>query len=147
MARRLVGKGTALLAVLLLASTAFAQGMCETAAQDWEDRFNAGDAAGVAALYTDDGMLRHANGVVDWGSEELLAFAQDSVEAGFTIEVTEDSLERVAEGAMVGLGTFVLFGPDDEPIVGGDYIVVYVVQDGTCLYHRHFSAADPPEEM
>lgn len=147
MTPRLAWLGFVALAVISLASTAVAQNVCEGAAQRWEDAFNAGDAAGVAALYTEDGMLRHSDAEVDRGREEIQAWAQESIDAGLTIDVTEESLERIAEGVMVGLGSWTLSDADGAKVLAGEYMVVDVSQDGACLIHRHFSATVPSEEM
>lgn len=147
MTRRLAWWALVMLAVVLLASTAVAQDVCDGAAERWEDAFNAGDAAGVAALYTEDGMLRHSDGDVDRGREEIQAWAQESIDAGLSIDVAEGSLERIAEGVMVGLGSWTLFDADGAEFLAGEYMTVDVSRDDGCLIHRHFSATVPSEEM
>lgn len=147
MTRSLVWSGLMVLAVFALASTAIAQEGCDGQAQRWEEAFNAGDAAGLAALYTEDGMLRHSDGDVDRSREEIQAWAQASIDAGLSIQVTEDSIEQIVEGVMVGLGSWTLFDADGAEFLAGEYMTVTTTQDGACFIKRHFSGTVPSEEM
>jgi len=58
----------------------------------WEERFNAGDAAGVAALYTEDAQLFPPGSDIVEGSADIEAFWQtaiDSVSGGNSLETLE----------------------------------------------------------
>lgn len=147
MIRRLTWSGLVILAVASLASAAVAQGVCDDHAQRWEDAFNTGDAAGLAALYTEDGTMRHSNADVDRGREAIQAWAQESIDAGLSIDLAEDSLERIAEGVMVSLGSWTLFDADGAEVRAGEYMAVDVSRDGTCLTHGHFAGTVPSEGM
>ena len=65
----------------------------------WQAALNAGDAAGVAALYTDDGVLHPPNSAPVNGRDAIEAFWAGVTEAGVSGELTALEMYGMGEAA------------------------------------------------
>ena len=122
----------------------------ESAAANWDRAFNAGDAAGLAALYTDDATLLPAGSDMVEGSEAIREFW-----AGFIAEAPEGAiidLETVdvhgAGNLAYEVGTFSVTA-GGEPIDAGKYVVVWRHEpDGSWkLFVDIWNRNEPMESM
>jgi uncharacterized protein (TIGR02246 family) len=102
------------------------------------DAFNAGDAASVAGLYTEDAALLPPGGARVDGRAAIQAFWQGAIDSGMKIDDLH-AVEVEARADMAGeLGIFTLTVPGDTgpAKVGGKYIVVWKRNGHTWQLHR-----------
>lgn len=125
---------------------AVAQEPIDALAMSWQERLNAGDAAGVAELYTTDGVSRHASGEVSRGRAEIEAWATQTIEAGLEFTVTPTTWEQMSDTVAYGRGSWSAAAPDGTVVAAGDYIGVDVLVDGEWKIHQLFSGAVPSTE-
>ena len=131
-----------------LAAQDAATGIAETS-ERFEAAYNAGDAAGMAELYTEGGALLPPGAVRIDGREGIAALWQGYMDAGVrdleleTVEV-EDHGDMATE-----VGTFTLTAPDGNGgrITGhGKYIVLWRKgEDGVWRLHRDIWNDTPPQ--
>lgn len=104
--------------------------------QNFEVVYASGDAAGMANLYTQDGMLLPTGSDIIQGRPAIERFWQGAMNGGIkeahlkTIEV-EDQGETAIE-----VGRYILNGNDGQQLDQGKYIVVWKQQDDQWLLHR-----------
>jgi len=95
----------------------------------WQAAFNAGDAAGLAALYTKDGVLLPPNSAPVDGREAIEAFWAAALEGGATGELTPKGMHGMGEAA-AEVGMYVLTGADGSHLDHGSYMLIYKQVDG-----------------
>jgi uncharacterized protein (TIGR02246 family) len=109
--------------------------------------YNRGDAAAMAALYTEDGQLLAPNAPTMTGREAVQGFWQAVMDMGvekvaiFTGEVEDhgDTATEVSE--------FKLFGAGDQELDQGKFIVIWKKVDGQWKLHRDiFNSSNPAPE-
>lgn len=121
--------------LLLIPATALAQhddhakAALKEMTPKWEAAFNAGDAAGIAALYTTDGALLPPNSAPVDGREAIEAFWAAALEGGATGELTTKSLYGMGDHA-AEVGAYVLTNADGSHLDHGSYALVYRMVDG-----------------
>ena len=125
-----------------------ATGIAETS-ERFEAAYNAGDAAAMAELYTEDGALLPPGAARVDGRDGIAALWQGYMDAGVqdlaleTLEV-EDRGDRASE-----VGTYRLTAPDGEGgrvAARGKYIVLWQRgDDGVWRLHRDIWNATPAE--
>jgi uncharacterized protein (TIGR02246 family) len=71
----------------------------------WQEAFNAGDAAGVASLYADDGRLLAPNADVVQGRTAIEAFVKDVLGMGATMTFAPLAVHR-ADHLTVAVGRY-----------------------------------------
>lgn len=127
---------TRLLAVTILALAVPVVALAGDAAlkdqiEQWEKRFNAGDAAGVAALYTEDAQILPPGSDIVEGRTAIQEFWQMAIDGS----AGEDSLETLELHELgdvaVEIGTYSEEGGDN-----GKYMVVWKKTDDGWLIHR-----------
>jgi uncharacterized protein (TIGR02246 family) len=95
-----------------------------------------GDAAGIAALYTEDGQLLPPNSDAISGKSAIQAFWQSVIGMG----ITGGSLETVeVEGSGSSaheVGRFTLQVAGDQVVDNGKYLVVWRQEGGQWKLHR-----------
>ncbi len=123
------------MALLLVPATAMAQhddhamASLKEMTPTWEAAFNASDAAGIAALYTEDGTLLPPNAGPVTGREAIEAFWSAALEGGATGELKTKSLYAMGDHA-AEVGTFVLTNADGSHLDHGAFTLVYKMVDG-----------------
>lgn len=136
-----------LLVVLVLIGSASAQDAVtrfQEITDEWGISYRAGDAAGVAALYTDDSVTIAPDGPVLMGPGAVAAYVQALLDAGllgFDIEVSEFGADG-ALGYSYGVYTFV---HESGLEFRGRYVALYRYDDGEWKIFRHFSSPIPEE--
>jgi len=110
--------------------------------------FNSGDAAGVAALYTVDGVLMAPGGPRSVGKEAIeAAFAGMSSGPKLELSLATDSVKREGSVAIeVGAWEMKIMPEGMEPAMdNGDYVVIWKkVGDEWLLYIDIFNSNNPP---
>ena len=123
------------MALLALPATALAQAddyskssLKEMAAK-WQAAYNAGDAAGVAALYTEDGVLHPPNSAPVDGREAIEGFWAAVLESGGSTELTVKDAYAMGETA-AEVGMWVGTAADGSHADHGHYTIIYKKVDG-----------------
>jgi uncharacterized protein (TIGR02246 family) len=104
-----------------------------------------GDAASMAALYTENGQLLPPNSDFATGQQAIQAFFQ----AFFDMGIKEAKLESVeVEGhgdTATEVGKYTLYGEGGQVLDKGKYIVIWKQEDGQWKLHRDiFNSSMPP---
>ena len=108
--------------------------------------YNAGNAAGLAELYTASAKFMPPNGDIVVGGEGVVAFVQGMLDAGLasltleTVEVEEHGDTAIEEGRYT-LGT-----ADGQTADAGKYIVVWKNDGGTWKLHKDIFNSNQPAE-
>jgi uncharacterized protein (TIGR02246 family) len=107
--------------------------------------FGRGDAAGLAALYTENGQILPPNADFVTGAQGIQAFWQAIFgmgiqEAGLETAEVEDHGDTAVE-----VGKFTLKGEGGQVLDQGKYIVIWKQEDGGWKLHRDiFNSSMPP---
>jgi len=123
------------LALLALPGTVFAQhddhakAALKEMTPSWQTAFNAGDAAAVATLYAQDGVLHPPNSAPVDGQANIEAFWAKGLENGGSIELTTDDMYAMGDAA-AETGMWVLTGADGSHADHGHYTLIYKMVDG-----------------
>ncbi len=123
------------IALLVMPATALAQyddygkaGLKEMTPK-WQAAYNAGDAAGIAALYTKDGVLLPPNSAPVDGREAIKAFWAAAIESGASGELTTKKMYGMGDNAAEE-GMWVLTAADGSHLDHGSYMLIYKQVDG-----------------
>ena len=106
--------------------------------------FDAGDAAGVAALYTEEGQLLPPNADFMIGREAIQAFWQGAMDAGIAsakIEILE--VEGHGDTA-IEVSKYALYAQDGAELDAGKFIVVWKHVEGEWKLHRDIFNSSKP---
>ncbi len=104
----------------------------------WVAAFNAGDAAAVAGLYTEDAVVYPPGGGPVDGRSAIQAFWQGAIDSGMKVDDLH-AVEVEARGDMAGeIGVLTLTVPGDagSTKVSGKYIVIWKRVGDTWQLHR-----------
>ena len=109
--------------------------------------FAEGDAAGLAALYTEDGQVLPPNAGFVTGKQAIEGFWQAVMAMG----VKEANLEIVEVeghgGTAIEVSTFALLGEGGQVLDKGKYIVIWKQEGRQWKLHRDiFNSSMPPPE-
>ena len=122
-------------AILTGAATMAIGGTADEIAENdlaWETAFNTGDAAAIAALYTENAVVMPPDGTMLNGREEVQAFWQGFIDAGLSnADLVTVSLDD--QGDTVNqIGTFTIDVPDGNGgtmVFAGKYVIVWKTGD------------------
>ena len=124
------------LGVALLAFPSALIGQADTTAEveeaimAWQTAWNAGDGAGVAALYTDDAILLPPGSDPVQGREAIQAFWQGTIDASEGDRAELQSKEVHSHGQMaVQIGRWAVVGSDGEQLNHGSFLHVWKKTD------------------
>ena len=100
--------------------------------------FNAGDAAGVAGLYTDDAAIFPPGGERIDGRAAIQAFWQGAIESGLKIDDISAVEVHASSDMADDVGTLLLTVPGDSgpTKVAGKYFVIWKRTGHTWQLHR-----------
>lgn len=106
--------------------------------------FRRGDAAGVAAVYTEDGQVLPPNSDVIAGRQEIQKFWQDAMKMGITaLQLETVEAEGSADSANE-VGRYTLQGAGGQAIDEGKYIVIWKQEVGQLKVYRDIWNSDRP---
>ena len=140
---------TAIMALAMLSAGGCAQSPAPEAfpqdvADAWVARYAANDAAGVAALYTEDAQLLPPDMEIVSGRAAIQEFVAKTNPPGgpeFEIATIET---RVFGDYAHRQGSFTVKGPDGTPIETGKFIELWKKVDGKWLIHRDMWSSNAP---
>jgi uncharacterized protein (TIGR02246 family) len=99
-------------------------------------RFNSGDPAAVAALYTGTGQVLPPNGDFVTGQEAIQGFWQAVMDMGIKQAKLETGEVEAHGDTAIEVSTFTLRGGDGQLLDQGKYIVIWKREDGQWKLHR-----------
>ena len=121
--------------ILAGAATMVIAGTAEEIEQNdlaWEAAFNSGDAAAMAALYTEDAVLLPPDGAMVKGRDAVQVFWQGFIDAGLSNgDLVNVAIEEDGDTA-TQIGTFTIDVPDGNGgtvVFAGKYIIVWKTGD------------------
>ena len=117
----------------------------EAGNKQFVDHFGKGDAAGVAALYTDDAQVLPPNGEPVTGQAGIQKFWQGVMTSGVKgAKLTTVEAAAAADTAWE-VGRYELSGADGKVLDGGKYVVVWKRVGGRWKLHRDiWNTSRPP---
>ena len=97
----------------------------------WQAAWNAGNGAGIAALYVEDAVILPPGGDAVQGTEAIAAFWQAAIDAspGTTVALATTELHNLGDVA-VEVGSFVNTAADGSHADHGKYLVLWKRIDG-----------------
>jgi uncharacterized protein (TIGR02246 family) len=108
----------------------------ESADEVFMETSRKGDAAGLAALYTEEGQLMPPNAGFQTGGQAIQAFWQAVLDAGIK-EARLEIREVEAHGdTAIEVGEYTLHGEGGAELDAGKYIVIWKRKDGRWKLHR-----------
>jgi uncharacterized protein (TIGR02246 family) len=112
----------------------------------WQAAWNAGNGAGIAALYAEDAVILPPGGDAVKGSEAIAAFWQAAIDAspGTTVELKQTELHNLGDVA-VEVGSFVDTAADGSHADHGKYLVLWKRIDGEWKLVRDIWNSSMPE--
>ena len=109
----------------------------------WEKAYNARDAAGVAAVYTEDGVVMAPGAETVQGREAIQALIEQDLSAneGNTLHI--DSVEHAMSGDLgFARGTYSVTDADGNTVDTGKWVEVRKKVDGKWYIHRDIWNSD-----
>ncbi len=119
----------------------------EAANEKFMAAFSRSDAAGLAALYTENGQVLPPNGEFATGKQAIQAFWQAVMNMG--IKEAELAIVEVEDhgDTAVEVSQFKLKDDEGQVLDKGKYIVIWKQEDGDWKLHRDiFNSSMPPPE-
>ena len=106
--------------------------------------FNKGDAAGVAALYTEQGQLLPPNADFMIGRQANQAFWQGAMDMGIASAKIE-TLEVEGHGdTAIEVSKYNLYAQDGQELDAGKFIVIWKREGGQWMLHRDIFNSSKP---
>lgn len=118
---------------------------------EWSTAFDAGDAAAIAAMYTEDAWLLPPNEEIQSGRAAVQQSWADFIATGLALDLEE--VESAFSGDLgYKIGRYVLSTPDGTEVDRGKYMEVWKRVKGQWLIHRDtwnssLPAAEPTGEV
>jgi uncharacterized protein (TIGR02246 family) len=120
------------------------RGAIVAANENFMATFKGGDAASMAALYTENGQLLPPNGDFVTGRQAIQAFWQALLDMGIK-EAKLETVETEGHGdTAIEVGRFSLHGEGGQELDNGKYIVIWKRQDGQWKLHRDIFNSSKP---
>ena len=95
----------------------------------WFERYNKGDAQGVANLYADDGVILAPGAAAAVGKDAILAFLQKDIAGTKAAKMTDDGGDITGAGASGDLGwvtgVWYLTDSNGKHVETGKYLTLY----------------------
>jgi len=111
--------------------------------QRFVEAFNRGDAAAIAALYTDDALVRLQGAPETSGRAQIIAFWQHGVGPGKQLKLDTTELS-VGGNFAYEVGHATVTAADGSVEADQKYLVVWKKDTGGWRLHRDFANGPPP---
>lgn len=109
--------------------------------------FNKGDAAGLAALYTEEGQLLPPNAETMVGHQAIQAFWQGAMDMGIKSAQIETGEVDAHGDTAIEVSKFKLYGAEGQVLDKGKFIVIWKRENGQWKLHRDiFNSSMPPPQ-
>lgn len=136
------------LCVLLLASTLAVQAEVkneiESAGQKFSEAYAKGDAAALAAMYTEDAQLMPPNAEPLRGREAIRKYWQGALDSGMK-HLKLETLEVFGQGEITTeVGTYTALDAAEKVLERGKFIVVWKREDGQWRILRDMFSSNAP---
>ena len=107
--------------------------------------FSRGDAAGMAAVYTEDAEILPPNNNIVSGRPAIQTFWQSALNTGLrAAELKTVELEG-SDDLAYEIGTYKLTAEENQVADRGKYIVVWKLKGGEWKWHRDiYNSSEPP---
>jgi uncharacterized protein (TIGR02246 family) len=106
--------------------------------------FNRGDAAGLAALYTENGQVLPPNGAFVTGKPAIQGFWQAVMDMGIK-EAKLETVETEGHGdTATEVSKFTLYGEGGQVLDKGKYIIIWKREHGQWKLHRDIFNSSMP---
>jgi uncharacterized protein (TIGR02246 family) len=106
--------------------------------------YNRGDAAGVAAFYTENAQLLPPNSDFVPGRQAIQAFWQGAMDSGIKA-LSLKTVELAGHGDIATeVGKYTLHGEEGQALDQGKYIVIYKQEGGEWKLHRDMFNSSMP---
>jgi ketosteroid isomerase-like protein len=110
----------------------------------WEKEYNAGNLAGVVALYASDGCRMPPNQAIACGSEAILANLKAGKDRGLAqVKIVVTSADSSGDVGY-GTGTYVVTGADGSHVDHGKWMLVSKKSNGTWKTQSDIFNSDMP---
>lgn len=143
--RTSVGAALVVMVVALMAGPAVAaqhEGY-PSLSEDWEKHYNAGDAAGVAGLYTEDGVIMPPGAGAAQGRAAIEAMLIQDMAANARNQLAIDVVEQSASGDLgFARGTFSMMDASGNTVDKGKWLEVRKMVDGKWYIHSDIWNSD-----
>jgi ketosteroid isomerase-like protein len=116
----------------------------EEANKDFASAFGKGNAAGVAALYTENGQVLPANVGIITGREGIQGFWQAVMDMGIKSARLETTEVEDFGGTAWEIGKYTLCGAKEQVLDSGKYLVIWKNDDGHWHLHRDIWTTSMP---
>ena len=104
--------------------------------EEFQAAFERSDAAAIAHLYTPNGVLLPTGTETIQGTAGIQAFWQGAMEMGIKrVKLDSKDVEELTDTA-IELGNYTLFGPNQQVLDKGKYLVVWKEQQGRWKLHQ-----------
>lgn len=108
----------------------------ESANTEFMTRFADGNAAGVAALYTDDGILLPPGSASVSGTDAITKYWQTALSAGPAVFMLDTLEVEQHDDTAIEVGAYRITGKEGVLLDTGKYIVIWKKVDGAWKLHR-----------
>lgn len=116
----------------------------QAAADEWIARYTANDAAGIAALYSEDAQLLPPDQEIVEGRAAIQEFfARTNPPGSADIEIATVETHVFGDYAH-RQGSFLLKGPEGAAVAAGKFLELWKKMDGRWLIHRDMWSANAP---
>ncbi len=142
-------RAVTVLSLLLLTAAGCAQAPVpepfpQEVADAWVERYAANDAAGIAALYTEDAQLLPPDLEIVGGRAAIQEFfTRTNPPGSAAIEIATVETHVFGEYAH-RQGSYLLKGPDGGTVRAGKFLELWKKADGRWLIHREMWSANAP---
>jgi uncharacterized protein (TIGR02246 family) len=112
--------------------------------EEFEAAYNSGDAARVAALYTEEGQLLPPNADFMVGREAIQAFWQGAMDAGIASAKIEILEVEGHDDTAIEVSKYALCAQDGTELDAGKFIVIWKRVEGGWKLHRDIFNSSKP---
>ena len=119
----------------------------EAANREFMAAFDSGDAAGVAALYTENGQILPPNSDPITGKDGIKGFWQGAMDMGLkTASLETVEVEQQGDRAME-IGNYKIFVDGGQMVDHGNYLIIWKQEDGQWRLYRDIWNTSMPAQQ